>query len=183
MKKNLKTLIESIIQEEMERNSLFHTTAWGALPDIIKSKALKPKSYDDFVSFSPEPFFGDISANDVVLEVSPLSNMMKVEYDEDWYNEHPEHASYIAGEGWKDQYFAPEECMDDDGWVDDECEEEAFREAELDSFLFKSSENEWISIKEGENVPIEIKTIWVTKEEDREKAQKFSGGKYPIKIL
>lgn len=178
----MRTLQETYFKEEQGMDSLFHTTSWEGLQGIIQKRSFSPP-FEGLVSFAPKPFFGDISGNDVVLEVVPPPGIMKVQYTEDWFNEYPDHGSYIAGEGWQQQHFTPEECVDDEGFVDDECEEEAYREAELQSFLFKDNENEWISKEPGEDIPAQIKRIWVKKEEDIEAAQKISGGKYPVEVL
>lgn len=133
--------------------NLYHTTSWGGLEGILKSRKLKPHGYDfPYVSFSERPFTGDIRGNDVIIvfDSAALSNaVMKVEYDEAWYDRYPEHAAYIAGEGWIEQYVEPDDCYDDEGWADDDCLEEDRRYAELAAFEDKSDEREWVSKKEG----------------------------------
>lgn len=145
---------------------LFHTTSAENLLKILKTKKILPggDQYAEhaFVSLSEIPFTGDISHNDVIIVFRPgssiTSQVMPVKYTESWYDQHPEHAAYIAGEGWREMYEPPEwlyeppEDLDEDelDWwePDEEDVAAAEREAELDSFLFKSDEKEWISKKE-----------------------------------
>lgn len=129
---------------------LYHTTSFDAAEAIKESGVIQPKNYDSFVSFAEDPFTGDISANDVTLkvEVDPAS-VEKVEYTKRWYKKHPEQASYIAGEGWIEQFEYPD--------TDDEDEqEEAFSQAQLESFLWKANEKEWISKTPGEPVAVSV---------------------------
>ena len=129
---------------------LYHTTSFDAAEAIKESSVIQPKNYDSFVSFAEDPFTGDISANDVTLtvEVDPAS-VEKVEYTKKWYKKHPEQASYIAGEGWIEQFEYPDT-------EDEDEEEEAYRQAELESFLWKSNEKEWISKTPGEPVAVSV---------------------------
>jgi ADP-ribose pyrophosphatase YjhB (NUDIX family) len=114
----------------------------------------------DYVSFSEIPVVGDIRANEVTLVFDARAiepQLEQVQYTEEWYNEHPDQAAYVAGEGWQEQYTEPEECYDVDeesGWEerDDECLQEHWRAAELESFLFKSDEREWVS--RGDSVDV-----------------------------
>jgi len=147
---------------------LFHTTTYKALPKILKDGEIKPGTYDGFVSFSEYPITGgDISGNDVVLvldkrRLAPLLD--KVEYTEDWYDDHREQAAYIAGEGWREQYeppdwlYEPPEDLDPeeaDWWEPDPEDVEAEeRVAELSSFLFKEGEREWVSKREGRSIKV-----------------------------
>lgn len=133
---------------------LYHTTSLGALGKILQSRTFKHRNVDNlFISFSERPYFGDISGSDavIVLDATKVRNrVMPVEYTERWYDRYPEHAAYVAGEGWREQYFEPDVCYDDEGWADDECLEQAYREAELESFLYKSKEREWLSRAAGD---------------------------------
>lgn len=147
---------------------LFHTTSLPNLLSILREKQLRAP-YDGFVSFSEIPFRGDISHNDVVMvfDRSIARALLKVEYTEAWYDAYPEHAAYIAGEGWREMYqpppelYEPPEDLDEDEidfWEpDEEAEEAAYREAELSSFLYKDSEREWVS-RDGD---VSFKPDWV----------------------
>ena len=179
-------------------DELYHTTSLHGLAAILKSRTFKPGSRMDvgetFVSFSEKPYFGDISANDavIVLDRSKLRNrVMRVEYTEQWYDRYPEHAGYIAGEGWAEQYVEPEECyeVDEDGWEerDDECLERARREVELESFRYKSDEREWVARNSGDlRLPAEaFKRVVVprAKYEVVEALLRKLGLKMPVKVL
>mgnify|MGYP000635370297 CR=1 FL=1 len=116
---------------------LFHTTSWKALDSILRSKMLR----GEYVSLSENPFLSDIRATEVALKLdaSKLHNVQKVQYTEEWYKQHPTEAAYIAGDGWREQFSY-------DGVEDDtEAEEAVYREAELESFLHKTGELEWIA--------------------------------------
>ena len=144
---------------------LYHTTSLQGLISILKDHAITPMEY--FVSFSEIPLVGDISANEVTLvfDGAPLETLLdKVHYTEEWYDAHPEQSAYIAGEGWREQYTEPEKCYDydeDSGWEEpnEECLEEAYKEAELQSFLYKDKEREWISKDEGASVHFSPKDL------------------------
>ena len=137
---------------------LYHATSWRVAQLILRSGSLHP-GFEGFVSFSEDPLFrGDISSSEVVLVFDPVklrSQLLKVQYTEDWYHQHPDQSRYIAGEGWREQHVTPEDCYDEEfGEIDDDCEERAYLEAELDSFLYKSNEKEWLSKEEGKSVAI-----------------------------
>jgi len=151
---------------------LYHTTSFGGAHAIQASGEVRPKNYEAFVSFAEEPIIGgDISANDVLLvfDRSKLGpSLDRVEYDEEWYDAHPEQAAYIAGEGWREQldltwlYEPPEDIDPDeyDFWEPDEDDvEAAWREAELESFVWKDSEKEWVSREPGE--PVRFEPSWL----------------------
>lgn len=146
-------VLSSLLLEKRER-TFFHTTSFKALPQILKSLQLKPKNTDNpFVSFSEVPYFGDISGNDIVIafKLDKLKpQLLQVEYTEDWYDKHREQAGYIAGEGWREQFNLDD--YDEFGDVDPDQEEEAYRDAELQSFLYKDKEREWVSKREGQAV-------------------------------
>jgi hypothetical protein len=135
---------------------LYHTTSFAAADDIKTGGQVKPKDYDSFVSFSEEPFRGDISANEVTLKVEVDPSLVeKVEYTKNWYRKHTDQAAYIAGEGWREQFTYPEDIYDEEGEADPDAEEQAYDEAQLESFLYKSGENEWISLTQGP-VPVQV---------------------------
>jgi len=145
---------------------LYHTTSWPTVEAVLRKKKLGKRA--PFVSFSEIPLFGgDISYSDValILDAEVLrGKIMKVVYDRLWYDTYPDHAAYIAGEGWQHQYTIPEECFEYDeetGWEeeDEECVEESYRDAEYLSFEFKEDEREWISKREGQPVAIPHKAI------------------------
>jgi len=139
---------------------LFHTTSLPGLLSIMGSHSVQSEA--PFVSFSEIPHVGDISHNDVVIvfKHSKLApQLLQVDYTEDWYNKHPEQAAYVAGEGWLEQFIYPEECIDKDGFEDEECMEEAYKEGEISSFLFKSDEREWVSKEEDHPVTFDPEAV------------------------
>ena len=137
--------------------SLYHTTSWGGLQDIQETGLIKPKDYEGFVSFSANPVdLYDISGGDYRIEVKMPEGVMPVEYDWAWAEKYPEHARYVAGEGWEEQFFYSEDTIDEEGWEDEELMEQEWNEAMMDAFFDKSSEEEWISVKPGEDIPVEI---------------------------
>lgn len=136
---------------------LYHTTSLEAAEKIIESGTLIPKDQDAFVSFSSEPIHGgDIEGNDVILKVKKPDDVMKVKYNEDWFEKYPEHAAYIAGEGWQEQFEFSMDTLDEEGFPDPDKEEEEFLEGMFEAFIMKEPEQEWISIEQGESVHIEI---------------------------
>lgn len=56
--------------EERRGEWLFHTTSFTALQEVLRTKKLRPKNADAFVSLSEKPHFGDISGGEVVLVFS-----------------------------------------------------------------------------------------------------------------
>lgn len=144
---------------ENTNNVLYHTTSKANALEIINTGVIKPKNNESFVSFSKKPFKGDISHNEVTLKINyadVASQVMPVEYTQSWYYKHPEQSSYIAGEGWKEQFVVPDMCYDDEyGEEDPECVDRFWEQAELDSFLAKDNEEEVISKNIGE--PVQIK--------------------------
>lgn len=134
-------------------DELYHTTSLQGLAKILQSRTFRSGAHGGFISFSEKPLFGDISAGDavIVLDKGALRNrVMPVEYTERWFDRYPEHAEYIAGEGWREQYMEPEDCYDEEGWAGDECLERAYRGAELEAFLWKKDEREWVGRSEGD---------------------------------
>jgi len=143
---------------------LYHTTSMGVLEKILESRVLRPKNYDSVVSFSEIPFMGDISGNDatLVFNAAKMPQVEKVVYTKAWYDDNPELAGYVAGEGWREQYEPPEwlyeppedwdEEEDGDWEPDSDDEAAAYREAELFAFLDKSNEKEWLTTEMGEPV-------------------------------
>jgi hypothetical protein len=140
-------LMEEILKESNFNGYFYHTTSNHAAAEILKTCELKPKNYDSFVSFSTKPLpNGDIESRDVTLvfrnTIAP--QLLEVDYDESWFHEHPNQGRYIAGEGWQEQFFfEPDEDMDE--FDIDDAEEEARSNAEIDAFIDKSDEDEWIS--------------------------------------
>lgn len=140
--------------------SLYHTTSRGGLQDIQETGLIKPKDYEGFVSFSAEPIeLYDISGADYRIEVKMPEGVMPVEYDWKWAEKYPEHARYVAGEGWEEQFTYSEDTLDDEGWEDEDLMEEEWNDAMLNAFLDKSGEQEWISIKSGMDIPVEILNV------------------------
>ena len=152
---------ESVEEALVERRGdwLFHTTSFDALPKIVRSQELQG---NDFVSFSREPWSFDITGADVVLvfdKAAIRKKVLPVKYTEQWYDRWPEHAAYIAGEGWREQYTQPDwlyepppglDPEEEEFWEPDEADvEAAYRDAELQSFLHKNLEREWITRRPG----------------------------------
>ena len=143
---------------------LYHTTSLHGLLGILKSLTVEPRG--DFVSFSEVPLVGDIRANEVTLSFDAnalIPQLEKVRYTEAWFNEHPEQGAYVAGEGWREQFTEPEDCYktDDDGWeeADDECLEQAYHDAEFQSFMYKENEREWVSRSDGAIISFPPKSV------------------------
>lgn len=143
---------------------LYHTTGFGELSDILRRLRLEPGK-GGYVSLSELPLAtGDINARNLVLVLdrkAMLSRFERVDYSPSWYEKNPDKAAYIAGDGWREQFTLPdyEEYdnydPDDPDWEPDPEDDESFyAEAELAAFMDKSGEREWISKREGENVPI-----------------------------
>lgn len=122
---------------------LYHTSSASGAIEILAQNMIKAAT---FVSFSEIPLVGhvDIGANDASIGFHPYAFWGQIEqviYSEQWFNEHSEMATYIAGEGWSEQWMAPE----DDDPDDDEAYETAYLDAELTAFLDKADEREWIT--------------------------------------
>lgn len=174
---------------EAKGRFLYHTTSMSALASILNQKTLKPLSGEGFISFSETPFTGDIRGNDVTLafDLQKLANkLLKVRYDEAWYNSHEEQAAYIAGEGWREQFVLPDYLFDPppdippdeaDFWEPEPEEiEAAERDAEIDAFLAKDREREWITRRAGEKVKFskdDLEGVLVQRTGDEGRAMKM----------
>lgn len=135
--------IESTSRGHGPPHTLYHTTSRDGFESIKDDGVLKPKNEESFVSFSAEPIKGgDLEGDDVVFEVEMPEDVMKVKYTKNWFEKYPEHAAYIAGEDWQEQFTY-------------EGERE-FQEALFDAFMVKDTEEEWISIKPGTEIPVKI---------------------------
>ncbi len=167
---------------------LYHTTSWGAAEDIVSSGDLDPQGVNQtfyFSSLSEIPLFkGDISGSDVCLvyyQGDLSSSFMRVRYTPGWARKYPEHRAYIAGQGWEG-WLSLDHCEDEDGYLDEECEEEERENAETDSFLMKSSEREWVSKREG---PVRVGPpvkILVPSPSDVPHAKKLFGDDVPVEV-
>lgn len=140
-------------------NKLYHTTSIDGLIGIIETQTINA---NPFVSFSANPeFYNDINGNDIIIVFNAnnlKNNLMEVLYNEKWYKKFPDHANYIAGEGWIDQYyFEPSEYIDDDEY--DELYEQDYDLAAQQAFESKSDENEWISILENNPIKFNLDDI------------------------
>lgn len=132
------------------RPALYHTTTAGGALEILEDRELRGGHGSGFVSVSEIPFTapGETSGNQVIIvfaRAALADHFEKVEYDEDWFSQHQEMGEYIAGEGWMEwvhEYL--EECDEDDFGIDEDCEEAAYYEGALNSFMYKSDEAEWI---------------------------------------
>jgi hypothetical protein len=142
-------LAEAFQYEMFPPNSLYHTTSPGAAFEILQAGELRPIS-DGFVSLSEKPHLHDIQAHGaaIIFDLRKLyAQLEPVQYTEAWAQTHPDHARYIAGEGWSEQF---EYQSDGDGDADDDDHyEEEYAAAEMTAFLDKASEDEWISLHPG----------------------------------
>jgi hypothetical protein len=132
---------------------LYHTTDPYSAEQILSHRQLQPKNNESFVSLSRRPHLHDIQAHGccLVFDGRMLSDQLdEVDYSETWAEAHPAQVAYIAGEGWVEQWEAPE--PDEDGWEDEDAHEEAYRYAEQDAFFSKSDEDEFISKQAGQPV-------------------------------
>ncbi len=146
----------------LESQELYHTTSFSVADEIKRTGVFRP-GQQGFVSFSEKPWVYDISARDCVIAVDKnalAGQLEQVQYTRSWARQHPDQMSYIAGEGWREQYECPldPEDFDDDDDYDDACEKD-YEEAEIDSFMCKDDEREWISRREGEDVRVPVSAI------------------------
>jgi hypothetical protein len=143
-------------------DSLYHTTSPAAAFEILAGGELRPKTSEGFVSFSLKSHLHDIQAHGAVLvfDLRKLyAQIEPVEYTEAWARAHPDQTRYIAGEGWVEQFdYTPDDDEDDD--FDDDGYYQAYADAELESFLQKADEDEWISIHPGQ--PVRFTAVCVT---------------------
>lgn len=146
-------LCEAYQYEMFPPRSLYHTTSPGSVFAILHAGELRPRDGDSFVSFSERPHLHDIREHGaaIIFDLRHLYGQLEpVAYTEAWAHAHPDAARYIAGEGWEQQFeYHPE---DDEDEFDDEGYEQAHADAELEAFLQKSDESEWISLRRG--VPV-----------------------------
>ena len=155
--------------------NLYHTTSWSNALKALRSG--KIESMAPFISLSSKPLFsGDIRYTDLalVLDGDRLGGQVTpVQYTERWAEAHPEQVTYIAGEGWQEQFVYPDDCLDEDGWEDEECMEQAWHEAEIDSFLWKRDEDEWITQREDTPLKVRgaVKALLVPSDADVEQAE------------
>jgi hypothetical protein len=155
------TLTEAYQYEMFPPNSLYHTTSPGAAFEILQAGELRPKA-DGFVSLSEKPHLHDIQAHGaaIIFDLRKLyAQLEPVEYSEAWAHTHAEQARYIAGEGWSEQFEYQSDDADEDEGDDDRYEEE-YAAAEIEAFLQKSDEAEWISLHPG--TPIRFRPDAVT---------------------
>lgn len=142
--------IPAEMPEKRLPSTLYHTTSQEGAEGILSSGILKARD-DGFVSFSEVPVSGgDLAGNDIVLEVERPDNVMKVEYNKEWFSKYPEQAGYIAGEDWEEQ-----------------LEEEGKNEALFNAFIKKEPEKEWISKDIGKDVPVKVIDTSELKKEHR----------------
>jgi hypothetical protein len=131
----------------------FHTTSLRAVPAILEERSLVG---GPFVSLAAgQPVYNDIRASSPFAVIAfhranLAQHLMEVQYHDDWYNQNQDHAAYIAGEGWREQYEEPEDAYDEDGWSDDDYLAEDYDRAQNDAFQAKSGENEWVGKNEGD---------------------------------
>lgn len=151
---------------------LYHTTSIADAAKIIQDNALRPRDADGYVSISERPILrGDIRQHGavIVLDHEKLKGIEKVRYDESWYEEHQAQAAYIAGEGWEQQYNAPDYLFEPpDDWDEEadgewEPDEDALEDdrkvAEIEAFEQKRDEREWITREAGEDLELPPGTI------------------------
>lgn len=171
---------------------LYHTTSMSALASILNKKTLKPLNGEGFISLSEIPFTGDIRANDVTLTFDMrrlASKLLRVDYSERWFDSHEEQGAYIAGEGWREQFTLPDWLFDPppdippdeaDFWEPEpEAVERVYREAEIDAFLVKHDEREWITRRMGEKVKFaaaDVKGVLVRSTADESRVMRLVKG-------
>ncbi len=147
---------------------LYLTTSLPGLLSILQSHTVAPN--DDYVLFSEVPVLVDLAANEVTLVFDAAvvqSQLTKVQYTKEWFNEHSEQGAHIAGGGWA--HTTPEDCFkidEESGFEeeDTECADQAYRAAELEAFLLKSDERAWVSKGDGVSVsfsPKDVKEVLV----------------------
>lgn len=145
---------QQLIKEDNGPGPLFfHTTSLGAVPSILESGNLEGGPYVSLAS--GKPVYEDIRANAPYAVIAfkrqnLVENLLEVQYDDDWYDQYPDHAAYVAGEGWEAQYEAPEDAYDEDGWEDEEYLQDDYDRAQRDAFWSKSGEQEWIGREAGD---------------------------------
>ena len=148
--------MDRIAMSRVVVDKLYHTTSLGNLGDIIEAGVLNTERY---VSLSEQPLlYGDISGTDLVIVFNAaalMQHLMQVRYDPAWAAQYPEHADYIAGEGWREQYSYEPPDDEDPDWADDDAYEEDYAAAQQDAFEAKSEEREWISKLETQPVPFQ----------------------------
>jgi hypothetical protein len=151
----MKLIYKNAVYQQATPAVLYHATSWQGLAGILETMELRPRRDVPFVSLSSKPVAShDIQATDVVLVLDPRElgqQVQEVQYTPKWYRQHPDHGAYIAGEGWAEQYTAPDDCFEYDEEAEEEvedqdCLDEASRQAELQAFLDKRDEQEWISV-------------------------------------
>ncbi len=155
---------DSIDKDQGLPGTLYHTTSREGAEAIESSGVLIPKSEDAFVSFSAEPIIGgDIEGNEVVIEVKVPAGVREVQYTEQWFEDNPEEASYIAGEGWQEQFTYSDDTQvegeDGEWWDDEDLMEEEYLNGMYGAFMAKDTEQEWISAEAGVEVPVAIINI------------------------
>lgn len=139
-------------------DSLYHTTSPAGAWAILADKEIRP-AYEGFVSLSERPNLYDIRAHGAVIVFNLrhlYAQLEPVEYTVAWAHAHAQQARYIAGEGWSEQfeYTSDEDEDDEDGY------DRAYADAEMEAFLTKAEEDEWISLHPG--VPVRFAPAAVT---------------------
>ncbi len=142
------------IVENAQTAIIYHTTSNGSAGQILAQCALnagRNREGTPFISLSEKPLIGNVEIGDradVSIGFHPYAFWGKIEpvvYTEQWYDANREKATYIAGEGWWHQWEPPEDAYDEEGFENEEVYGAAHRDAELDSFLDKSAEHEWVT--------------------------------------
>lgn len=148
-------MCEAYQYEMFPPNSLYHTTSPGAAFNILEDRQLQPQR-DGFVSLSEKPHLHDIQAHGAVIVFDSrklYAQLEPVEYSETWAKTHADQARYIAGEGWQEQFEYTSDDDEDEFDADDNYDH-AYADAELEAFLQKAAEDEWISLEPG--VPVQF---------------------------
>lgn len=155
--RNFITIIEAYQYQMFPPERLYHTTSPFAAFEILTHGAVRPKDPDGFISFSEKPHLTDITAHGatLVFDLRKLyAQLEPVEYTEEWAHEHAAQARYIAGEGWTAQFEYSSDDGDDE-FDDDDGYDAAYAAAEIDAFLAKAEEDEWISLHPG--MPVQFR--------------------------
>jgi ribulose bisphosphate carboxylase small subunit len=91
------------------------------------------------------------------------AGVIQVKYTERWAEEYSEQAAYIAGEGWIEQFEYSEDVMEEDEegemWENEDLMAAEYAEAQMEAFLYKRDEQEWISAEQGAEVPVTILNV------------------------
>lgn len=149
------------IKRQASLSIIYYTTSLLEALKILETGFIQPKDTKSFVLFSEKPKEGDVT---FVFDLSAIKEeLVKVQYTESWFHRFPEHASFIAGEEWRNQFkledWLQEEDFDETGEIDHETEAMAYLLAEIQAFKDKEPEQAkdyfvWMSKRTGKSMPL-----------------------------